>query len=398
MAFIVGVGMGISKAEDRIGDEFITPKGGILKVVGVSNNKSGRSAKHIVECSICSLDKELFTEPFEILYAKLVSGSTPCACSRYCYSERQIKVLIERKCKLLNHTFEGFEGTFVDSRTTKPIIKCRHGEDLHTNSCHHYINYRKHGCNQCASDNMSDNLLSKYKFPDNVESVKSYPSLDSENREYFYRCKYCSYDKFVVNGYCDGNFNFLPHRLQKGFLSCRCSDKYFGSDHYKLGKAILAQDNNTNIVIHKIVDDDAIGTCSIHGEFRQDYSSCCEGRIPKCCSPSGWYIRKGREHDQDHMYIMKVYLDDEEFIKIGRAFDIRLREDELSCYYNTELIYFLKTDHIAICKYEKFYHKVFKKYKQVSSIRFKGDGELFSMDILDDPNFKLLVENLIIDT
>lgn len=65
-----------------VGSAFPTPKGGVLKVVGVSIEKSGSHALFICECSICSKDRELFPEYFKSLKSSLIRGQSPCGCSK----------------------------------------------------------------------------------------------------------------------------------------------------------------------------------------------------------------------------------------------------------------------------------------------------------------------------
>ncbi|WOZ53794.2 hypothetical protein [Vibrio phage VRU] len=64
-----------------VGETFKTPKEGVLKVTGVVG-RCGYNAIFSLECSVCSLDKELFTDGFTSLKSDLVRGQVPCGCSK----------------------------------------------------------------------------------------------------------------------------------------------------------------------------------------------------------------------------------------------------------------------------------------------------------------------------
>lgn len=80
-----------------IGTTYQTPKGGTLTVIGYSDKRRGKNIIWHVECSICSIDKELFPEPFNGNKFQMDSGQCPCACSPYRYSERQNVIRLKRK-------------------------------------------------------------------------------------------------------------------------------------------------------------------------------------------------------------------------------------------------------------------------------------------------------------
>lgn len=383
--------MSVVKLYDRIGESFPSKKGGVLTIIGVSDEKVGRSTKHLVVCSLCSEDTELFPEPFRILYKKLSNGQNPCACTTYRYNEEQVKLLIKRKCKDLGHTFLGFKDGFRSSHETVPLIRCDHGT-VEYYSCHQYINYIENGCEKCSDFKNSLKSDGVENYPPNVIDIKY------ENKYYYYRCSNCSEDWYVLNGYCNGWFKFIGHRLRKSKFSCRCNtDKYFGDENFRLGKAVKGQESNPDIEVISLEGDDVLINCKIHGESRQNYGCCCEGRTPKCCTRSGWGLIKGFEQRKDNLYFIHMSFEGESFIKIGRAFNIPCRQKVLSEHYKTNLLGFLTDTHKNIVIYEKFYHSTFNHYKVKPLTLFDGYTEVFSVDILHDPDFKLLVDKLIYD-
>lgn len=383
--------MGISKAKERLGETFITPSGGIITIIGISENKVGRSRKHLVSCSICSEDKELFPKPFEILYNHLKNGRVPCRCSAQpkSYTKDQIETLIKRKCEQLGHTFLGWEGEFLSATKTKPIISCPHKDNINQ-TCDNYLNTVKYGCKSCETDHKYSEILQKGNYPSNVTETRV-TRVECKEPLYEYRCDTCSLDWYVINGYCNGWFDFRPSRLRKNKLSCRCNSKYYGDDKFKLGRARYSQRHNTNIKINKISNGRVYYTCVYHGEGTQDYSCCCEGRLPKCCNVSSWRTRKGQEDRIDYLYVMRLVAEDEIGIKIGRSFNIRNRQDEIDQHYQTELLYFIQDLHQNVVKYEEFFHRIFSKYSITLNIDFAGQSEIFSEYILLDPDFQLLM-------
>lgn len=386
------------KLYDRIGEVFTLKSGHTLTIIGVSDEKIGRSSKHIVECSYCSSDKELFPDPFTILYNKLLVGQSPCGCGRYVYDERQIRLKIKRKSKVLGHKFIGFSGEFVSSKVTTPTIYCKHGEKIR-GSCHHYLNYVKYGCNTCSGEEIRKDILDTISVP---ECVSNLVIMDSENDTniIYYRCEVCSDDWFVKSNYCNGWFKIKPSRLNLGKLSCRCSGKFFGDSNYKLGRAVLGQEYNLTTTVLSLGEEhrgrERINIhCSIHGDTIQDASSCYEGFLPKCCAQTGWYVRKGQEDEVDFLYVVRLVSDGEILIKIGRSFDVPTRMNQLEELYQTDLLYVLTSTHEEICKYERLYHKVFRPYREYPSMSFKGDSEIFSEEILNLQDFKLLIVDLV---
>lgn len=69
------------KAIEFIGSKFQTPKDGTLNVIGIAGKKNEEIVFN-VECSICSLDKNMFPDYFIMKRRDLKAGKIPCACSK----------------------------------------------------------------------------------------------------------------------------------------------------------------------------------------------------------------------------------------------------------------------------------------------------------------------------
>tara|TARA_R100000541_G_C1897352_1_gene84000 strand:- start:49974 stop:51149 length:1176 start_codon:yes stop_codon:yes gene_type:complete len=388
--------LGVVTIHEHLGKTYLNKQGNTLTVVGYVKNDTGRGYKLTVTCSKCSEDKELFPDPFPILYSKLKAGRSPCGCTRIIYTEDQIKILAKRKAKELGHTFLGFTDEFVSNRVTDLIIKCPH--EIKEINCHLYLNYSKHGCNSCASERVSESYISKYEYPSCVEEVRSTEVKDYGSRYHEYKCSVCSYDWYVVNGFCDGWFSFKPCRLSKGIFTCRCNLNYFpkDSDRYNLGRAIKSRLPHKNIKVLDFKGDRILFECSYHGKGDQNSSSCFEGRLPKCCVKNSWGYYEDRKYDTDYLYFVSMEdMENNKYIKIGRSFNLMTRIQDLEDGYFVDLLYLLESPHKDIYKYEKFFHKVFRKYREQPPTYFKGETEVFNYTVLGDKDFKLLVSDFI---
>lgn len=383
-------------AHKHLGKTYLNKQGNTLTVVGYVKNDTGRGYKLTVTCSKCSEDKELFPAPFHILYSKLKSGRSPCGCTRIIYTENQIRILAKRKAKELGHTFLGFTDKFVSNKVTDLIIKCPH--ETRVINCHLYLNYSKHGCNSCASKRVSDSYTSMYEYPSCVQEVRSTEIKDYGSRYHEYKCSVCSYDWYVINGFCDGWFSFKPYKLSKGIFTCRCNLNYFpkDSDRYNLGRAIKSHLPHKNIKVLEFKSDKVLFECSHHGKGVQNSPSCFEGRLPKCCVNNSWGYYENRKDDIDYLYFVSMEdMENNRYIKIGRSFNLMSRIQDLEDGYFVDLLYLLESPHKDICKYEKFFHKVFHKYREQPLTYFKGETEVFNYTLLEDKDFKLLVSDFI---
>ena len=126
------------KVDDFIGREFPPPKGGDLIVVGV-NGLKGNKRMYLCNCSICSVDTELFPLPFSMTKSVLTMkrDSTPCA---YNWSDTQYKIRVERECALKGYTFKGWKGKFIGKDTKIRLFNPITKNSWTTNSIHNLLN------------------------------------------------------------------------------------------------------------------------------------------------------------------------------------------------------------------------------------------------------------------
>lgn len=100
-----------------VGLEIKTKFGNTLTVKEII--KVGGYESFICECSVCSLDGELFPYGSIRGYKSHINkGHTPCGCSNSCrWSEQQICVRIERLCRELGLVFIGFTEQYKGHKT-----------------------------------------------------------------------------------------------------------------------------------------------------------------------------------------------------------------------------------------------------------------------------------------
>lgn len=97
----------------KVGWSKITPRGGLLIIVKENEDRSVD-----LTCSICSEDKELFPQPFNIKAPSDLKTRCPCACAKvYRWSEYQRAIQIERECEKRGYVFKGFKDTFRGNKT-----------------------------------------------------------------------------------------------------------------------------------------------------------------------------------------------------------------------------------------------------------------------------------------
>lgn len=140
--------------------------------------------------------------------------------------------------------------------------------------------------------------------------------------------------------------------------------------------------------------------CPIHGVFKQKPSNHLRGcGCPKCgeirtiknltTNHIGWTLEKWksvglRKKGKPIVYIVKIFSDNEAFIKIGRTYqDINDRFKFLkSIFYNFEVIKIVEGEYDFIYNEEQELLKKYKKYSYIPKIKFNGYKECFKEDII----------------
>lgn len=328
------------KRDDFIGQTFLTPKGGILTVVG-TNNLKGDSKRYLCTCSICSKDTELFPKPFEIRKGHLKRGSTKCGCSKVTFwSKDQYYVLIMRECVTRECIFHGFSVEWEGNRT-KLHLECKKDKYVWKNArIATFLQGR--GCPKCAQKSLGvNNKLS------DTECIRHFMETDKFledttfirvgcKDEWSYICPTCSKDEFVMEGLCSGVFYSKGAKLKEGHLACRCSKAY----HWSQGQVEYRITNYIKTLGGKSIGWHKDGTY-INNKSKFDWV-CSEGhfcsmtvtsmlhRFSGCntCrklkgNHNGYY--EERKDEKDYLYLMDFLVS----TKVGRSFKVAERQTEL---------------------------------------------------------------------
>ncbi|HBK7931419.1 TPA: hypothetical protein LNI27_003449 [Vibrio cholerae] len=134
--------MKITKGQKEfIGTQFPTPKGGTLTVVDVSH-KQGNHAVFTLECSVCSLDKELWPHgSIKSLKGNLEKGQVSCGCSNIPkWTQSQYEILINRKCEEKGYIFQGFVGEWEGNLTYLRLYNSVNGNTWESTNISSFIN------------------------------------------------------------------------------------------------------------------------------------------------------------------------------------------------------------------------------------------------------------------
>lgn len=218
----------IDEKDEFIGTEIVTPKGSILKILG-HNGLTSNKKRYYYNCSVCSLDHELYPKPFSTSKDALNSGVVSCECSD-CkrYSKYEYNIKISRRAEELGHVFIGFvDQTKINKRTKLKLYCIIHDHYWETTDIDHYLNTDRVFCEICAKQNISKSR----KIPDN-EFIERFMSTGSfvegttfkrdENRKskagYFpYWLVYCPD--------CNTENSSFYGTLCLGSLPCKCYRK-----------------------------------------------------------------------------------------------------------------------------------------------------------------------------
>lgn len=127
--------------------------------------------------------------------------------------------------------------------------------------------------------------------------------------------------------------------------------------------------------------------CPIHGKFEQICESHLIGHgCPKCnkigFSKESWL--KKLKNKSAFFYILKIYNNDESFVKIGiTSNNVKLRYRNLK-NYNYEIIKLVEGDASIIYDMEKKYLKNYKHFKYFPKLDFEGWSECFDIKCIND--------------
>lgn len=230
---------GISKPWDSLNNaqksfintKNISEKGNTLTTVGLSIK--GVTPTYIYECNKCSVDSELW-QFGDITGTKNDLKKEVCFCGcgkKPHWSERQYKVLVERRCISLGYIFKGWKETYNHSKNIYLVLyNPETGNTWDTCQLKIFLNCDVRDPWLAGRKSAEDNILDFMNTGSFHKDTKFWRSdrLDNNNAAsyYNYTCGICSKDIYCMSGLCSGVFEAYRGELKKGVLSCRCSIKY----------------------------------------------------------------------------------------------------------------------------------------------------------------------------
>lgn len=253
-----------------------------LNMIGLIDQKKTKEKKYAVTCDICSIDKELFDQPyFQISKSSILNGALPCGCSDSPkWNENQMRVRVSRALLKKNINYFYFLHPYAGNKTIV-IAKCETHGWYRTNIDKILIGY---SCRKCAA--MAAGMKSSKTDKDietelnesgiDVYDVKRLDRVSSAgDRRYFeYKCRKCSNDEMVSSGLCSGVFVASICDIRRCRKSCRCNKTYkYNKDQieflykkheitYKTGYKFIGVTESNSGYPEKIKR-----LCKEHGEF-----------------------------------------------------------------------------------------------------------------------------------
>ena len=196
-----------------------------------------------------------------------------------------------------------------------------------------------------------------------------------------------------------GIFNQMPKVHLRGGACKKCADIISSSYTRKKIEQFTEQANlkhsdfyNYSKFIYKDAHSKGIIICPVHGEFEQDAHSHLKGSKCSKCSKEqadkwGWSKSKWIEKASlktPQLYVVRLYNDNEEFIKVGITSKLKAKYRLVQIPYNCEVLLEYKDKAEIIWNLENQIKKNLRKQnKYLPKIFFKGMYECYNINILD---------------
>lgn len=369
--------------------------------------------KWVLTCSECSKDEELW--PYGSIHTRinnLVRGNIPCGCSKFIrLKEWQSKIVVERQCKLRGYKFLGWKKEYENKLKTG-IVLFDEINKVNTEVCNISSFLAGRDGISRASQKIRDNKIKDLSYYEDlflrsgsfkmgtIFIRKNEKDVSGRFLKWEYICPVCSHDEYVKAGLCSGRFSSSFAGLKEGRLSCRCSTNPkwdLNKREFQIRKIIKEE----NLEWVGWVDTTLIETTS-HYKFEwvcnKGHLNCTnvnnflKGR--RCSDPfckysnsaivNNYGVYEGREGDEDNLYIIRLYNENESFIKIGRSFNPKMRFSSIHRFYKIEVIRIIKGSHLEVVELEGNLHKKLMEFHYTPDISFKGSVfECFNLSALD---------------
>lgn len=227
------------------------------------------------------------------------------------------------------------------------------------------------------------------------------------NDKYDYSLVDCNSSQSYISIICKEHGVFIQrastHLRGHGCRKCLSEKQKLTLEEFKEKAAIIhnnkysyekVSSNDNNRVLTK---DFEFITCPLHGDFKQQLRKHLEGAGCQLCArgnrvstrvknntQSGWTMTAWKSRCKDnigYLYIIRLYDDKENFIKIGRTNNFRQRKKMIHKFYNIEILEMFKDKAEIIYKLEVELHRKFKSNRYSPLKSFGGEGECFLIDL-----------------
>ena len=366
---------------------------------------NGLVNEFVAECSVCSLDTELW--PYGSLIYDMVNikrGDLVCGCNRSVrWKSWQIELQVSRMLLGGNLTFSGFVGDTYRGKNTKIILRSEGEDDWEIT----LSNLRKQ-----TTPIFSKGYKESLKVKNNIKYLEKslllpdhYKySYDKTKKKYCVSCSMCDSDpKFKSLG--DKLYLSRLDSLKDGRKPCRCSSTYKFSNEERLLQIEeqINQRGLTKVRIPKELNSRAriVWVCErghIQDSKLNDFVRGCG--CFECNKLEGnWYgYYPNRVEEEDNLYLIKFTNSKEIFYKVGRSFNVKERIRKMTKDYEMELICSIQNKHQVIYDVEQDLHQKLNNFQHYVGFYFKGCvGECFTPEILNHPEiisiFKLKESN-----
>lgn len=336
------------RQEEFIGTQFPTPKGGVLTVTGIGNKTKSGMIRFVLECTICSLDADLWpTNSIQATKSSLKNG-IPCGCTtgRVSWSKIQYESKVSGLCKERGYNFLGFcnwNGKLTKIKLHNPVT----GNTWQSTSIDNFLN------KNIEDPALRTDKLRRVNRVQDINHIKDFidagftkeytftrsTKKDATGRTQYWTviCPKCSNDEYVNKGLCEGKFESSTSNLKAGKMPCRCGKNFLWTQEQQTYKV----KNTINSIGGVFIgwSEEKIGYKNNRSNFKWkcNLGHECEASVAnflhhntRCITCfnekqrlagfcNGYYPH--RLDEIDHLYV----IDFGKCIKVGRAFDVETR-------------------------------------------------------------------------
>lgn len=324
------------KQDPFVGKRFPTPKGGTLTITGHFSHR--RDRRYTCECSICSLDAELWPEgSITCIRSQVIDrGVIPCGCSvQTRWKDWQWEVMARRQAHKLGFSFIGFPNG-AKAFNSLVSLQCEKHGAWHTTRIANFLN--GHACPKCGVENNAESAL----IPDSTlikkafsgESYKAGTILipgKCKSSKWTLICPACESDDISISGVGPSRFSISRKSVMRELVPCRCSPTYRLTVKELEHKALSAAKakgydfggwhdpgakKNTSAMVNTV--------CADHGAFRISFANLVyhDRRCPSCA-------QYGFKSDLDG-YVYALKSECGAYLKVGITNKPEIRIPQLS--------------------------------------------------------------------